>query len=139
MVQKVPPPPQLPLSFGAFGQQLNRWLLEIQSILNSGGTIDPSSVDGLPALFTQVATLATEVTTLSGQVATLSGQVTTLTGQVAANTAAITVLQSFGAVRNGSGAPSAGLGANGDLYINNTGSAGSNLYAKISGSWVAFA
>ena len=37
MVAKFPPPPTLPQQF----QQLNRWLIELQSILNSQGTIDP--------------------------------------------------------------------------------------------------
>lgn len=44
-----------------------------------------------------------------------------------------------GAVRNGSGVPAAALGNNGDLYLNNTGGAGTRLYGKISGAWVAIA
>lgn len=153
MVLKVPPPPQLPVSFGGFGQQLNRWLLEIQAILNSQGTIDPGNVGGLPALIIQVATLVTEIATLTtevtaataavavltGDVATLTAQVATLTTDVAANTAAITALQANAVVRNGSGAPGAGLGSDGDLYINNAGGAGTRLYGKIAGAWVAIA
>ena len=153
MALKLPPPPQLPVSFGGFGQQLNRWLLEIQSILNNQGLIEPASVDGLPALFTQVATLVTEIATLTAEVAantaaiaTLTAEVAantasiaTLTTEVAANTAAITALQANAIVRNGSGVPGAGLGSNGDLYINNTGGAGTRLYGKIGGAWVAIA
>lgn len=139
MPLKLPPPPQLPISFGSFGQQLNRWLLEIQSILNSGGTIDPANVDGLPALFTQVAALAVQVAALAAEVTALSTQVTTNTANIATNAAAIAVLQANAVVRNGNGGPAAGLGNNGDLYINDTGSAGTNLYAKIAGAWVAFA
>jgi hypothetical protein len=139
MTLKLPPPPQLPISFGGFGQQLNRWLLEIQSILNSGGTIDPASVDGLPELFTQVTALAAEVVTLTAEVATLTADVATLTTNVTANTAAIAALQANAVILNGSGPPGAGLGAAGDLYINNTGSAGTNLYANIAGTWTAFA
>lgn len=153
MPLKLPPPPQLPVSFGGFGQQLNRWLLEIQSILNNQGTISPSSVDGLPALIAQVAVLVTEVATLTAEVAANTANIATLIAEVAANTtdiatntaniainaAAIVALQANAAVRNGAGAPAVGLGNNGDLYINNTGAPGTFLYGKIAGAWVAFA
>ena len=146
MTLKLPPPPQLPISFGGFGQQLNRWLLEIQSILNSGGTIDPASVDGLVALIAQVAALAAEVVTLTAEIATLTADVATNTANIATNTAniatntaAIAALQANAVILNGSGPPGIGLGAAGDLYINNTGSAGTNLYANIGGTWTAFA
>lgn len=139
MVLKLPPPPQLPVSFGGFGQQLNRWLLEIQSILNSQGTIDPSSVDGLVALIAQVAALTTQVATLDAEVVTLTASVATNTADIATNTAAIAVLQANAVILNGNGAPGVGLGSPGDLYINNTGSAGTNLYANIAGTWAAFA
>lgn len=153
MTLKLPPPPQLPVSFGGFGQQLNRWLLEIQSILNSQGTIDPSNVAGLVALFAQVATLVTEIATLTTEVAANTAAITVLitevatntaniatnTANIATNTAAITALQANAIVRNGAGAPGAGLGNNGDLYINNTGAPGTFLYGKIAGAWTAFA
>jgi len=146
MTLKLPPPPQLPVSFGGFGQQLNRWLLEIQSILNSGGTIDPGSVAGLTALFAQVATLATEVATLTTEVATNTTNIAANTASIAANTAAIaanaaaiTALQARNQILNGTGVPAVGLGNNGDLYINNTGGAGTRLYGKVGGAWVAIA
>lgn len=147
MTLKLPPPPQLPISFGGFGQQLNRWLLEIQSILNSGGTIDPSSVDGLPALFTQVAALAGEVATLvtevaanTANIATNTANIATNTANIATNTAAIAALQANPIIRSGTGAPAAGLGNNDDLYIDNAGSSpGSLLYIKVAGSWVVTA
>lgn len=142
MVLKVPPPPTLPAQY----QQLNRWLIELQSILNSQGTIDPDNVAGLAALIAQVAalaaqvaTLATEVVTLTAEVATNTANIATNTANIATNTAAITALQANSVVLNGSGVPASGLGDNGDLYINNTGGAGTNLYAKIAGAWVAFA
>jgi hypothetical protein len=146
MTLKIPPPPQLPVSFGGFGQRLNRWLLELQSILNNQGLIEPDQVDGLPALFTQVAALATQVATLitevaanTANIATNTANIATNTANIAANSLAITVLQARSQIRNGAGVPAVGLGNNGDLYINNTGSAGTNLYAKIGGAWVAFA
>jgi hypothetical protein len=150
---KVPPPPQLPVSFGVFGGQLNRWLLEIQSILDSQGQINQDSVAGLPALAAQVATLVTEIATLTAEVATLTAEVAantaniatntaniaTNTANIATNTAAIATLQANAVVRNGTGVPGAGLGNNGDLYINNTGGAGTRLYGKIGGAWVVIA
>jgi hypothetical protein len=149
MTIKFPPPPQLPISFGGFGQRLNRWLIEIQSILDSQGLIDPSNVNGLPALFTQVATLAGEVATLTAEVATNTADIVTntaniatLTAEVAANSAAITALQARNQILNGAGVPISALGNNGDMYINNTGGgigANNNLYAKIGGAWSALA
>jgi ABC-type transporter Mla subunit MlaD len=153
MPLKLPPPPQLPVSFGGFGQQLNRWLLEIQSILNAQGLIDPASVAGLPALIAEVATFAAQIATLTADIATLTAEVATLTASVTANTANIATntaniatntadiatLAARNQIRNGAGAPGAGLGSNGDLYINNTGGAGTHLYGKIGGTWVALA
>ena len=142
MTLKVPPPPSLPQQF----QQLNRWLIELQSILNSQGTIDPSSVLGLPALFTQVAALATQVAVLASEVAANTAaiavntsDIVTNTANIASNSAAIAALQLNAVVRNGAGVPAGGLGNDGDLYINNTGSVGSFLYGKITGAWTAFA
>lgn len=147
MPLKLPPPPQLPVSFGNnFGQQLNRWLLEIQSILNSQGLIDPAEVDGLPALFTQVAALAVEVATLVAEVATLTTEVaantaaiTVNTADIAINTANIATLTARSQTYNGGGAPPATLGNPGDLYINDIGGAGTHLYANIGGTWFAIA
>lgn len=142
MTLKVPPPPTLPQQF----QQLNRWLLELQSILNSQGNIDPSSVVGLPALFTQVAALATQVAVLASEVATNTtdiatntSDIVTNTADIASNAAAIAALQANAVILNGAGVPSGALGSDGDLYINNTGSAGSFLYGRIAGVWTAFA
>lgn len=156
MVEKIPPPPPLSREY----QQLNRWLLEIQSILNSSGSIDPGSVDGLPALVLQVNALAAQVAalalTVAGNTAAIAAANINITANanaiaatninVAANTAAITALalrvtavEARNQILNGAGVPAVGLGSNGDLYINNTGAAGTNLYAKRGGAWVAFA
>jgi hypothetical protein len=135
MVLKVPPPPTLPQQF----QQLNRWLIELQSILNSQGTVDPSNVDGLPALAAQVATNTAGIAANTANIAANTAGIAANTANIATNTANIATLTARNQILNGSGAPSAGLGNNDDLYINNTGSGGTRLYAKIAGSWVALA
>ena len=149
MVQKVPPPPSLPVQF----QQLNRWLLELQNILNGQGLIDPTNVAGLVALIGQVAANTAGIVSNTANIASNTASIATLTAQVAANTASITTntanittnaaniatLTARSQVRNGSGVPAAGLGSNGDLYINNTGGAGTHLYGKVGGAWVALA
>ena len=149
MTLKIPPPPTLSKDF----QQLNRWLLEITSLLNSQGFINTGSVDGLPALTTTVGGLSTTVGGLSTTVAGLSpavatnttditaltASITALTATVAANTTAITALQARNQILNGAGVPAVGLGNNGDLYSNTTGGAGTNLYSKRGGAWVAIA
>lgn len=145
-VLKFPPPPQLPKELGALGQQLNRWLIELQNILNAGGEIDPSSIDGLVALFAQVAALQIQVNlntlniaTNTTNIATNTANIATNTANIATNTANIATLTARNQILNGAGVPGAGLGSNGDLYINNTGGAGTRLYSKIAGAWVATA
>lgn len=149
MARKVPPPPKLSQD----DQPLNRWLLELQSILNAQGTIDPAEVAGLPALFLQVAAntfsilLLQNLTTAQGvsiaalqaDVATIQGQIAALQVTVAANTANIVTLLARNQVLNGNGVPAPALGADGDIYINNTGGIGSTLYVKITGAWNATA
>jgi len=135
MVLKIPPPPTLPTQF----QQLNRWLLEIQSILNSQGTIDPDQIAGLPALFTQVATNTANIAANTAAIAAANIEITANTAAIATNTVNIATLTARNQILNGAGIPGAGLGNNGDLYINNTGAPSTFLYGKIAGSWVAFA
>jgi hypothetical protein len=139
MTLKIPPPPQLPVSFGGFGQRLNRWLLELQSILNTQGLIDPTSVDGLPALFTQVTTNTANIATNTASIATNTIAITANTAAITTNTANIATLTARNQILNGAGDPAAGLGNNGDLYINDTGGPGTYIYGKIAGAWVAFA
>lgn len=142
MTLKIPPPPFLTGQL----QQLNRWLLEIQTILNNSGGIDPGTIPGLPALFLQVAALAVTVAAQTAaiaantaSIATNTADIVTLNGEVATLQGQVTALLARNQILNGAGVPAAGLGNNGDLYINNTGGAGTNLYGKRGGAWVAFA
>ena len=78
MPTKFPPPPFL--ADKQF-QTLNRWLLDVQSILNASGLIDPNSVQTLPATTTQVATNTANIATINGEIATLNSEVAALQAQ----------------------------------------------------------
>ena len=134
-VLKFPPPPTLPVAL----QPLNRWLIELQSILNSSGLIDPSSVQSLPATIAQVVANTASIGVLNGEVAANTASIVTLNGEVAANTASIVTLngevatlQARNQVLNGTIAPVAGLGVNGDWYAD---TAGLHIYVKVTGAW----
>lgn len=135
MVLKIPPPPTLPQQF----QQLNRWLLEIQSILNTQGTIDPSQIAGLPALFAQVVTNTAKIAANTTAITANTISIAANTAAIATNTISIATLTARNQILNGVGVPAAGLGNDGDLYINNTGAPSTYLYGKIAGTWIAFA
>lgn len=142
---KFPPPPFLTNTSPEY-QRLNRWLLDIQSILNSSGGIDPDQVAGLAATTAQVVTNTGDITTLSGQIAainthltTIDGEITTINGQITALNAAVVALQANPIVRRGTGAPAAGLGSVGDWYGDPAGAAGSRIWIKTAvGTWTAF-
>ena len=144
MTLKIPPPPDM----GRDNQRLNRWLLEIQSILNAQGLINQDSVAGLPDLIVtvtalgvnvaglsatvtvlggQVAGNTTSITTISGQVATLNADVATLSADIAVINGEIATLTARSQVRNGTTAPATGLGAVGDWYAD---TAAKHVYVK---------
>lgn len=151
---KFPPPPFLSGSQQAGTQQgpggltpddlqrLNRWLIEIQSILNSAGLIDPAQVVGLPELFAQVSLNTAHLVVLDSEVAQNTTDIAAnvvaiaaVVASVAALDVRVTAVEARNQIRNGAGVPGAGLGNNGDMYINNSAGPGSYLYAKISGVW----
>lgn len=135
MTLKIPPPPSLPVQF----QQLNRWLIELQSILNSDGNIDPTNVAGLVALVAQVAANTVSIATNTAAIAANTTSITTINGEITTINGEITSLTARNQILNGAGVPGAGLGNNGDLYSNTTGGTGTNLYSKRAGAWVAIA
>lgn len=133
---KVPPPPFMTKTKD--NQTLNRWLLELTSILNSAGDVDPGSVAGLAALVIQVTAQAAQITALQTLTTTQAGQITALQTLTATHTGQIAALQARNQVLNGAGVPGAGLGNNGDWYLNTVGVAGSKLYLKLGGVWTAY-
>lgn len=120
MAQKIPPPPMLA---GLEWEGFNRWLLELTSILNDGGGIDPSQVAGLDDLTDEVDNNTAAIGSIQGQVNALSFQVGTLqlttndlvTRMGSAETA-IAALQVRNQVFNGAVAPGGSLGVVGDWY-----------------------
>lgn len=151
MTQKIPPPP--PIASGNLDDfvrslpSFNRWLIELTSILASGGGIDPETIDGYPALQNQVAANTAAISTLQstsgGQsfaILLLQAQVGTLTTGLAAANANITALAARAQVLNGAlggGVPSNALGADNDWFYNRTGAAGNRLFIKLAGAWAA--
>lgn len=117
---KVPPPPPLANQ----DPQFNRWLLELTSILNADGSgIDPTAVPGLDGVQTEIDSLQGQVNLHSSDIAQINVTLLSLLGR--------------NQVYNGTGAPSAALGIDGDWYYNRTGAVGARLYIMVAGAWVA--
>lgn len=136
MVQKLPPPPPIANADPAF----NRWLVEITAILSSGGGIDTNQIAGFSALRNTVATHATQISSLTsrvtiaeGSISALTSRVTTAEGSISALQGSVASLSTRSQVLNGTAAPSAGTGANGDWFADTT---AKHIYVKVSGSWV---
>lgn len=130
-VLKFPPPPDM----GRDNQRLNRWLIEIQRLLNTEGLIDPSQVVDLPATYVTVgdntldiANLTVVVNALGSLVATNTVNIATIQTQILTIQGQITALQARGEVLNGAGAPAAGLGKVNDWYADV--SATKHIYVK---------
>lgn len=141
MVQKIPPPPYVAAEQL---QQLNRWLLEIQAILNNAGTVDPGQVDGLPEVIAEsaqntadIAALQVSVGDATASIALLSAQILTIQNDITTINGQLTTLGARAQVFNGTGAPAAGLGSDDDWYYNRTGAAGNRLFIKLAGTWTA--
>ena len=101
-------------------QQLNRWLIEVQSILNSQGQIDPDNVVGLPTAYNQVGDNTVDIQTLFAAVQAQSTAINANTANIATNTANIAALAAALAARNqvynDVVAPNNALGIVGDWY-----------------------
>lgn len=142
MVKKIPPPPPIANRDPTF----NRWLLELTGILNSGGDIDPNTVDGLPEVILQsgenadaIVILQTTTGSQGGDITSLQNDVTALQGEVVAINAQLTTLGARGEVLFGAGAPAAGLGKVKDWYGDLAGAVGARVWIKTAvATWTPF-
>ena len=128
-VQKFPPPPPLPSQL----QPLNRWLLELQNILNTGGTISPDNVDGLVQAYKQIAINVANIATNTADIATNTANIAANAAAIAALTARVAALEARNQVYNGIVVPPGALGVVGDWYAD---TAAKHIYVKTAvGVW----
>ncbi len=130
ILNKMPPPPPV----AKLDPALNRWFLDLQAFINSGGgTIDPSLIPGYDALIAAVNLQTSQINTLLVNTAANTSSIHTLQLLVAALTTRVTALEARPIVRNGTTAPGAGLGRNGDWYADTN---NLHIYVKVTGAWV---
>jgi hypothetical protein len=120
----------------------NKWLIDLTSIINSGGGgIDPSLIPGYDALVStvnlhsiEIASNTVNIAANTSAIATANINITSLQSQTSINTLAVNNLNARARVLNGTGAPGAGLGQDGDWYAKT--SAATHIYVKVAGAWV---
>lgn len=118
---------------------LNRWLLELTSILTVQGEIDPDAVQGLPTVYNQVGDNSVDIQTLFAAVSAQSATINALSAQVAAFQPQIDALAARNQVYNGVTAPDNALGIVGDWYGRVGGGVGARIYIKTAAAtWTAF-
>lgn len=136
MAQKIPPPPML---IGPEWQAFNRWLLDLTSILNDDGSIDPGSVPGLDTLNAEVEALQATVAVQSIEINSLNNTVSSQAGQISSLLGSVVSLEARSQVFTGTGAPSGTLGNITDWYANVGGGAGARIYIKTAATtWTPF-
>jgi len=132
----------------------NRWLHDLTAFVSATGGIDVSQIPGyellvatvnqhdidIAALTSQVSTntLAiadntADITTNTTNIANNAAAIATHTSQIAAHTSQIATLNARSQAFNGTVAPAAGLGVNGDWYSDTT---AKHIYVKTGGAWV---
>jgi hypothetical protein len=136
--QKIPPPPPI-----ANMPELNRWLLEVTSILAAAGGVDPAAVEGLEATQAQVVLNTAAIAVLQGttggqsfQITQLQLQINGLQNDVVTINGQITTLGARNQVFNGAGAPNPADGVDGDWYAR-TAAPNRQVFVKLAGVWTA--
>jgi len=133
----------------------NRWLHDLTAFVSATGGIDVSQIPGYELLVATVNQHDTDIVALNGQVTANTAAIATHTSQIAANTSdiaanaaaiathtsqiathtsQIATLNARSQVFNGTAAPAAGLGVNGDWYATTV--APLHVYVKTGGAWV---
>lgn len=115
MTQKVPPPPRI----ATVDPELNRWLLEIQSILNADGGIDADQISGLQRA-----------------VSDISNQLTSIENTLNLQAQAISFLSLR--LQNGVARPPDSYGSDGNWFAVTVG-AQRGVYVRVAGVWVLVA
>jgi len=130
ILTKMPPPPPVAQLDPAF----NRWLHVLQAYINDGGgTIDPSLIPGYDALIATVNLQTSQINTLLVNTAANTSAISLINTRINSINATITGLAARPIVRNGTAAPGAGLGNNGDWYADTN---NLHIYVKVTGAWV---
>lgn len=143
MVQKIPPPPFITAQEL---QPLNRWLLEIQAILNNSGSIDPNQVAGLAQVIADtaantlaIAALTPAVAGNTADIATINAEIAGINASIAAINGQLTTLGARGELLFGAGPPAGGLGKVNDWFGDTAGGVGARIWIKQApGVWTAF-
>lgn len=142
-LKKMPPPPPIAQNDPIF----NHWLHELTAFISSGGGIDPGVIPGYDVLVSTVALHSTQISSNTVNIASntsniavntsnissLSSVVSSQGTQISINASNINALYARSQVLNGTAAPAAGTGVNGDWFADTS---AKHIYVKVGGSWV---